>query len=276
MSLFAPPYAAVLCSLNGGTATAGPQVVTTTGTTIQLSAVNPTGWVTGLWQLYDYPPGFSTPSGWQLDSVGGSIYYSASQSAPNPPVFTQQAWGKIGVALTVNLGIDPTGIPNAARLIDLSCSTTMVSPSAGLFDMIAGEASVFGGFRLWVGDHKTNLRTLEAYIASGGLTPPAAVISTNTTLPAPTVNTTYPIDTTSGPVTVTFTGTPTAGVVATFVDVTKMWATHAFEFAPSSGELVRNPGNLSAADASAVFLTLAGATASFKYFPLVGTGGTWI
>ncbi len=182
MSLFAPPFAGVLCSLNGGSPTAGAQVVTSTGTTIQLSAVNPTGWVTGLWQLYDYPPGFVTPSGWTLDPVGGSIFYNATQAAPNPPVFTQQIWGKIGAALTVNNGIDPTGIPNAARLIDLSCSTTMTSPVGALFDMIAGEASVFGSFRQWVGDHKKNLRLLEAFLAAGGggtyVTPPAPQLFT--------------------------------------------------------------------------------------------------
>jgi hypothetical protein len=180
VTTFAPPYAGVLCSINGAPPSAGPQTSPSTSATIQFSASNATGWTTGLWEIYDYPPGYATPSGWSLDAASGAIYYNATQATPNPPVCTQQFWGKIGCRLTVDDGIDPTGLPNAARLIDTSCAVEMASPH-GLLDMFAGEDMVFGLFRSWVGDHKTNLRTLEAFLAAGSgayTSPPAPQLFT--------------------------------------------------------------------------------------------------
>lgn len=162
---FPAPFASVLCSINGGTATAGAQTVVSTSATLQLSAVSTANWQSALWEIYDYPPGYSTPSGWTLNGTTGAIQYNANGGSPNPPVVTMQYWGKLGIRLTVNQGIDPTGVLNPVRMVDTSCALTMLSPN-GLRDMFAGEGSQFGGFRSWVGDHKSNLRVMEA-IAGG-------------------------------------------------------------------------------------------------------------
>lgn len=167
MPTFQPPYASVLCAVNGGTPTAGPQVVTSTSAALQFSAVSTANWQTGLWELYDQPPGYSPPSGWTLDP-GGSIYYWATGVNPNPPPVTLQQWGKLPCRLTVDGGIDPTGLLNAGRMIDTSSVITMASPVTGLWDMFVGEGSQIGLFRKWVGDYKRNLRAIETYIANAG------------------------------------------------------------------------------------------------------------
>ena len=152
--------------------------MTSTATTIQFSAVNSSGWATGLWELYDYPPGYATPTGWTLGP--SSIYYQASSSSPTPPVITQQAWGKIACRLTVNNGFDPTGAFNPARMIDTSCAVSMASPVSGLLDVHYGEGNVFGGFRAWVAALKTNFRLMESRFMGG--TPIQQNVSTTITV----------------------------------------------------------------------------------------------
>src|SRR5580698_1837405 len=169
---FQPPYASVLCAVNGGAPTAGAQVVTSTSWTLQFSAASTAQWNTALWELYDYPPGYVTPSGWTLDPVGGSIYYAATGVSPNPPPVTIQFWGKLACRLTVNGAIDPTGVLNVPRMVDATSVLTMASPN-GLWGLFVREGQQIGSFRRWVGDHKKNLRTLDTFMSSlvSGATP---------------------------------------------------------------------------------------------------------
>ena len=171
MTVYQAPYAAVLCSINGGTATAGAQVTAATSATIQFSAASSAGWSIGLWELYDYPHAYATPSGWSLNATSGAIQYQATSGSPNPPVITQQFWGKIACRLTVNGGFDPTGLFNAPRMIDTSCAVSMPSPINGLVDLHYGEGQVFGGFRAWVAGMKANLRIIESGLGGGASTP---------------------------------------------------------------------------------------------------------
>ena len=175
---YPPPYALAQVSINSAASVTGGQVVSSSST-IALTGVSTQGWVTALWELYDYPSGWSTPSGWTLMSTG-VIQYTGSGSSMNPPSFTlptaSSRWGKWAVRLTVNSGIDPTGngpnvytgAPNP-RMVDTSLALSMYAPS-NLRDMFAGENSQFGGTpaEAWVHDYKANLRTLDAFINSGG------------------------------------------------------------------------------------------------------------
>jgi hypothetical protein len=174
---YPPPYALVQVVLNGAPAVTGGQVVAGSET-VAFSGVSTQGWVTALWEIYDYPSLWVTPSGWTLMSTG-IIQYSGSASNMNPPQFTlpsTSTWGKWGVRLTVNGGIDPTGTgPNLytgapnPRMVDTNMALSMYSPHS-LHDMFVGENAQFGGTpsEAWVRDYKWNLRILEAFIASGG------------------------------------------------------------------------------------------------------------
>ena len=169
MGLYPPPFAGVLCQVGSGAPAAGGQTVPSTSTVCTLTAVSTT-WQTGLWELVDYPPGYAVPSGWSLNPQSGAIFYSATKSHPNPPTFTLQYWGKIGVRLTVDGGFDPTGAYNPERMVDTTCALSVLSPNAGLEDIFAGEGGQFGGFRVWVAAQKTNLRIIDTLLGGGSIT----------------------------------------------------------------------------------------------------------
>ena len=248
MTTYQAPYAAVLCSINGGTATAGAQTTTPTGATIQFSAANSTGWAVGLWELYDYPPGYATPSGWSLNATSGAIYYQATSGSPNPPVVTQQAWGKIACRLTVNGGFDPTGAFNAPRMIDTSCAVSMNSPVNALQDIHYGEGSVFGGFRAWVAALKADLRIIESGLGGGSSSPTTPQILTAPgTIPTTGLQQTVGLNTTGGSFTQPMPATGVNGLVVTVLDPSKSWAAHAASVSVGAGVSIENPAALGGA-----------------------------
>ena len=237
---FLAPFAAVLCAVNGGTALPGGQVVTNTGYSLQISAQSTANWTTALWELYDYPLSFTNPTGWTYNAISGAWQYAATSGSPNPPALTLQFWGKLSVRLTVNGGFDPTGAYNPARMIDASCAVTMASPN-GLWDMFAGEGSVFGAFRAWVYDYRRNLRTLDTFI--GGVTgaPAPQRLSTNGAIVASTYWQAVSLDTTSNTVLASMPSGVVDGQVVETGDVKGTWQTHAASVSVGAGISIENP-----------------------------------
>jgi hypothetical protein len=166
---YSPPYALAQVSVNSAGPTSGAGVVIPPSATIAFTGVNTTGWATSLWEIYDYPSGWSTPAGWTLIAATGVIQYNGTSITPNPPSFTAPAislWGKWGLRLTVNNATDPTGAVNFPRMIDTSLALSMLSPN-GLHDGMAGEQNQFASAlpnEQWVQDYKANLRTLDTFI----------------------------------------------------------------------------------------------------------------
>lgn len=241
---FLAPYAAVLCSVNGGTATSGGQVVTNTGYSLAFTAQSTANWTTGLWEIYDYPLSFTNPAGWTYNATSGAWQYAATSGSPNPPAITLQFWGKLSVRLTVNGGFDPTGVYNPSRMIDASCAVTMASPN-GLWDMFAGEGSVFGAFRAWVYDYRRNLRTLDTFLSGvTGAPAPQRISAATGTIVASTYWQSVSLDTTSNTVNATMPAAPVDGQVVETSDVKGTWQTHAASVTVGSGISIENPAAL--------------------------------
>jgi hypothetical protein len=271
MTTYQAPYAAVLCSINGGTATAGAQTTTTTGATIQFSAANSTGWVNGLWELYDYPPGYVTPSGWSLNALSGALQYQATSGSPNPPVITQQFWGKIACRLTVNGGLDPTNAFNPPRMIDTSCAVSMLSPVNALQDIHYGEGGVFGGFRAWVAAEKANLRIIEAGLGGVAPTPTTPQILTAPgTIPTTGLQQVVGLNTTGGAFVQPMPTSGVAGLAVTVLDPSKSWSTNAASVSVGAGISIENPAALGGAYVTNGILALpsvSGASYTWIYLP---------
>lgn len=166
-----PPFAQMLCSLNGGAASTGG-LTAPSAATVQLSGANTSGWRSALWQMTDYPTGFTAPAGWSTDP-GGIIFYAGV----TPPSFTLPAntvrWGKWMIKLTVNGGVDEFGVFNAAKMIDTATAVSVLSPK-GQISIGAGETTQFGGaLKGWVAQYQADQIALEALL--GGASVPTLV-----------------------------------------------------------------------------------------------------
>lgn len=109
--------------------------------------------------------------------------------------------------------------------------------------------------------------------ATGASGAPVAAVaeSASFNVPSPATNTTYNV-TSSASVTATVTGTPTDGVVLTFVDMNQTWQTYPFTFTSQAGGTVRNPVNLGGTDGGSAVLNLKGSSQSWKWN---ATGSKW-
>lgn len=157
------PYASILASVDGDTAVAGPRTVAG-GNVIQLSGLNTAQWTKALWEIHDYPAGFTVPAGWSTDANG--VYYS---TATTPPSFTvSQAYdrfGKYAVRLTVNDGLK--GGSSDAEMVDKTFAVLVKSP-AGLESVFEIEETQFG--TSWAEALKRDAATTERAIGHSGAT----------------------------------------------------------------------------------------------------------
>jgi hypothetical protein len=145
-----PPYAKATVTRNGGSVESG-YVVATDGDVVQLLIENPSGVTQYRWEITDYPPDWSLPSGWQEASDG--TYYSVASA---PPTFTVDEWGKWTVSLTVQgrKSTDPI------TWLDRSLMIEVVGPN-GIFDVTHMEAQQ-KDLRGWIVDLRRNMRTLSS------------------------------------------------------------------------------------------------------------------
>lgn len=166
-----PPYAKVLVSIAGGAPTSGFLTVAA-GNNIQLSMQSSVGVQQVRWEIYDYPVGFSVPSGWAQDSVG--VLYS---TALTPPAFSIPAqgvnnWGKFPIRLRLNgnpLQFNSAGQQNQGFNQNLEDTSTILSflDVNGVEGVGFGESIQGDILRSWGGAIMRALRKLAALVVAG-------------------------------------------------------------------------------------------------------------
>jgi hypothetical protein len=172
-----PPFAQVQASINGGANQSGG-LTAAFGQSVALSAPNTTGWTAAIWELYEFPPGFSTPAGWSLAS-SGVIYFQPSNPTTAPPTFNWPAsgtnnWGKISIRLRINnnpLQRNANGSPNANFVQQYTDEATVIkvlSPNLGMPGVAFNETTQFDTLRAAVGDLMVCLRKLDVTFGGGG------------------------------------------------------------------------------------------------------------
>lgn len=177
-----PPFAQVLASINGGAASSGGLSAAFTQT-VQLSAASTIGWTSAIWELYDTPPGFTTPSGWTR-AASGVVYFQPANPTTPPPVFSIPAsgsnnWGKWAIRLRINgnpLAQNADGSPNQFFQPSLTDETTFVrvsSPNLGMHGLAFNETTQYDTLRAAVGEIMQCLRAIDgASTLGGGFIPP--------------------------------------------------------------------------------------------------------
>lgn len=155
------PFAQAQMSIDGNSPVMGGVTLDGLGHTLQLSGVSTTAWENDLWAIWEYPVGFSLPSGWT--NVNG--IYVSSDVQPSiiniPPAAT--LWGKYFFRLIVNQGLLDgvyMGPGSPQPLVDIASAVRVYSP-LGQIDVGFGETNQFDTARQWNGEYKANLRILE-------------------------------------------------------------------------------------------------------------------
>ena len=153
------PYAKVLVSVDGAANTSGG-IDVAAGAVVTFSAESTVGWRQQLWEIYDYPEGWTTPAGW-TKADDGTIYSTAV--TPASITMPTDLWGPWGMRLTVNDGIDvdPT---IAAGLVDETTALMVLSPKGqrALMALEGGQFCTPTTLRKqWVRTSQRNAKALE-------------------------------------------------------------------------------------------------------------------
>ena len=158
------PYTLLKASINGGAASTGG-LTATSGQSVQLSAdaTATLGARSYRFRIYEFPEGFTQPSGWSTDA-DGTYFYAAGAT---PPVFaapTLPLWGKVLVDLTLNGGDAGIGPNSNEDMVDRATAIQTLSPN-GLEDIAFDEDGQFASGedidRQWAGALKRTLRTID-------------------------------------------------------------------------------------------------------------------
>jgi hypothetical protein len=166
-----PPYALLLVSRNGATPTSGPQnIAVNAGDVLTFSAGSSIGVTQWLWELIDYPPGMTLPTGWSWEGVpyASPMMYNLGFSPPavTVPALATNNWGKISPRLTVN-GNPQQYLPSGAQNTGFNpgrtdSSTLLYLPSAAGLEGIAFQEQGQGdSYRLWEGTIQRNFRLID-------------------------------------------------------------------------------------------------------------------
>ncbi len=172
------PYAVAQISVSGAAVQQGGLTVAG-GATIQLSGTNTSNWRSARWEIYAYPSGWATPSGWTLDAATGIIYSTDT----TPTLITLEAasarWGKWLVRLIVNggtkNGVPPTTDPITGSylpndVIDIASGWQVLSPNYSLVEPALFEGTQFGGLKRWQAAIAASLRLIDAITGGGTVT----------------------------------------------------------------------------------------------------------
>lgn len=123
------------------------------GQTVDLSGEDTSGWTSQLWEILDYPEGWTAPEGWALDEATGHL----SSSAIRPPTFNvvSTGAGKWPIRLTVN-----------GSLVDETLLIEVVT-NMGLHATAFREGQRVGGKAMWARDLNRNWAILEREVTRG-------------------------------------------------------------------------------------------------------------
>lgn len=116
----------LLVSVNGGAPQSGG-IDVPSAATIQLSAASIVGWKQQRWEIYDYPEGFATPSGWTLQGDGTIV---STDVAPTLITLPDHGviWGPWGFRLVIDGAVANSAIV-IGELVDFATAIHMASPS---------------------------------------------------------------------------------------------------------------------------------------------------
>lgn len=169
------PYAEVRVSLDGGAVQTGG-ITATGGEVVQLSA-NPAGLVGAtqyLWELLNFPPEFTEPSGWDTDGNGN--YFSTLQTPPPFTLLGDEYFDKYVLRLTLNgggpaLDRNATAAQIAAKEALVDTRTAISVPHvSGIEQIAAYEGNQFSN-KGWVGGLRETVRYLAGLIGGGSTLP---------------------------------------------------------------------------------------------------------
>lgn len=125
------------------------------------------------YEIYDYPPGMTLPSGWSQDPSTGAYYFAPSNVTTQPPTVTLPAsgannWGKLMLRLRGNnnpLQFNTDRSPNTffnPQLTDETSEIWLASPNAGMEGVGFNESTQHDLMRGYVGPLMACLRSLDA------------------------------------------------------------------------------------------------------------------
>ena len=154
------PYAKALVSVNTAAKVSGGTTVPSAASVV-FTGESTTGWQSQKWELYDYPTGFTAPTGWSTDANGVIFSTDVAPTAIALPANTTR-WGKYALRLTVV----PVG--GGASLVDEQTMLSMLSPK-GQRAIAFNETTQFGGARKAIAaEYQANLVTIESQLGTGG------------------------------------------------------------------------------------------------------------
>lgn len=221
----ATPFAQVQAAVGSNPATSGA-ITANPGDGVTLSGVNTTGWIQQLWEIYDYPAGWSTPSGWTISPEG--IIYSTSVSPSSFALPSIALWGKFLIRLTVNPG-------SPQPLVDIATAIQTLSPN-GMSDVAYLEANQFDSQRQWAGQLKNAIRLLDKSVGAGGVTSYTGGASLPS-VPSQMVE----IDSFAGAMTMNLPNPSKDGYVVDSYDVTDPGTSNAVTWKTTDGSYIRDP-----------------------------------
>jgi hypothetical protein len=189
-------------------------------------------------------PGLNFGSGFTVTQNAASGYYTVTASG-----------GGIGLGTAGQLLVTNSGA-SATAWVSMSGDATMTAAGVVTVGSIHGASvpaagSLTTGYTLQV--------TGPSSLGYGPVTPtPSVMVALSATGTInPQVDTSYAVDTTSGPVAVTLASTVPDGTKLTFYDATQKWPTHNLTITDAGGFKFRVPWNISGADVTT--LTMGGA-----------------
>jgi hypothetical protein len=169
MAAMSVPFAELQVSVNGAPVQTG-LVTVPAGATIQLQPASTIGVTQWLWEIYDYPTGFTLPSGWTYEGDAGAspMMYNAGYLPPSFTIPSQGAttWGTFMLRLRINgnpLQYVSSGVINQGFQPQLTDESTILK-----FDSVNGQEGI--GFnestqgdplRSWPGTIQRNLRDID-------------------------------------------------------------------------------------------------------------------
>lgn len=166
-----PPFAQLQAAKNGGAPTTGPLDIDP-GDSIVFTPVSTVGASQYRYEMYSYPKGYATPSGWTL-GTDGVIRYITDATPPAVLAPATRTPGKWAMRLVLNER-NPTTNKN---LVDESMILRMISAN-GLKAIAAGEGGHFDALRAYIGELDDTILAIDTLLAAGALVPKIGPITT--------------------------------------------------------------------------------------------------
>jgi hypothetical protein len=174
------PYAKVLMSFNGGGPVTGFQTPRAFADTVQLTGESLSGWQQAYWEIFGYPPGWATPSGWTLQASGSITSTDFTPSLITLPTSSVGVFGAWGGRLIVNNG-QKNGQAGHIDMRDETWGWEIPSPALGLTEYFSQEGTQRDAFRAWTKPWQDSMRRLES--ALGGATSNAIALKMGLYIP---------------------------------------------------------------------------------------------